>query len=71
MADLIGAPGEINSQSLDTSEVVMETCAMVWEWTKCHGPISGWSVTFQTEFEDADRNGTVDKFVQQWITQKL
>ena len=46
----------------------METRAMVWEWTKCHGPISGWLVAFQTEFEDADRNGTVDKFVQQWIS---
>jgi hypothetical protein len=47
-------------------EIVVDTRAMVWEWTSARGPAFGWPTAFAAEFQEAERQGTVKLLIQDW-----
>jgi hypothetical protein len=47
-------------------EIIKETRAMVWEWSRSRGPVFGWSAVFAAEFQAAEQNGTLQILANDW-----
>jgi len=47
-------------------EIITEVRAMVWEWSRSRGPIFGWSAALAAEYQDAERNGTLEELANEW-----
>ena len=49
--------------------IMAETQAMVWEWQRDHGPISGWAAALACELEGAVQKDTFTEVAQEWKAQ--